>query len=204
MTYGAGGRKDAQCSHCGALERHRLLWLFLKEKTNLFDGHSQKMLHVAPESCFESKFKKILGSNYLTADLFSRAMVTMDICNIQYPDQSFDAIYCNHVLEHVIDDRKAIREFFRVLRNDGWAILNVPIMREKTFEDSSIINPKERLKVFGQEDHVRCYGLDYVERLRDSGFSVEVINASDLVDDNDAEKMGLTSASGEIFYCTKQ
>ena len=203
--FGVVPREDAQCAHCGALERHRLLWLFLQEKTDLFAGTTKKMLHVAPEPCFESILKERLGDNYLTADLFNPcALVKMDICDIQYPDQSFDVIYCSHVLEHVLDDRRAMMEVFRVLKNNGWAILNVPITGERTFEDSSIVDPKERLKAFGQEDHVRRYGLDYVERLRDSGFTVEIIKVGDLANNDEAIRMGLTPASGEIYYCTKQ
>lgn len=203
IPFGIVLRDDAQCVHCGSLERHRLVWLFLQNKTDLFDAE-QKMLHVAPEPCFESLLKQQLGSSYLTADLFNpRAMVRMDVCDIQYPDSSFDVIYCSHVLEHVIDDKQAIREFFRVLKKGGWAILNVPITSDKTFEDKSIVDPKERLKAFGQEDHVRRYGPDYVERLRDSGFSVDIYKVSDLANSDDAARMGLTQASGEIYYCTK-
>ena len=202
--FGIIPREDAQCAHCGALERHRFLWLFLQQKTNIFDDTPKKMLHVSPEPCLDSRFKKQLNGDYLTADLFSsNAMVKMNITDIQYPDQSFDVIYCSHVLEHVHDDKKAIMEFFRVLKKDGWAILLVPITSEKTFEDSSIVDPKERLKVFGQEDHVRRYGPDYIDRLRCASFNVEVFKVSDLVDRNDAVKRGLTSASGDIFYCTK-
>jgi SAM-dependent methyltransferase len=197
-------REEAQCAHCGALERHRFLWLFLEKETDLFNGQPKKILHVAPEPCLESRLKKRLAGNYLTADLLSpRAMVKMDICDIQFPDQSFDVIYCSHVLEHVLDDKKAMREFFRVLKNNQWAILNVPITREKTFEDSSIVDPQERLKAFGQEDHVRCYGPDYAERLRDSGFTVKITQIGDLANNDEAAKMGLTPASGEIYYCTK-
>jgi SAM-dependent methyltransferase len=203
-TSGEVPREEAECVHCGALERHRLLCLFWQKRTHLFDGKSRKMLHVAPEKCLESMLKERLGGDYLTADLFNpSAMVKMDICAIQYPEQSFDVIYCSHVLEHVPDDKQAMREFFRVLKNDGWAILNVPITGEKTFEDSSIVDPKERLKAFGQEDHVRSYGPDYVERLRDSGFTVEVIKVDDLAESDDVVRMGLTPASGEIYYCTK-
>lgn len=202
--YGITTREEAQCVHCGALERHRLLWLFLRERTDLFDGKPKKMLHVAPESCFESRLKERLGEDYLTADLSSsRAMVKMDICDIQYADQSFDVIYCSHVLEHVADDRQALRELFRVLKNNRWAILLVPITCEKTFEDSSIVDPKERLKAFGQEDHVRRYGPDYIERLRAAGFTVAITRVGDLADSAEAARMGLTPASGEIFYCTK-
>jgi len=175
-------REDAQCPHCGALERHRLLWLYSSKKTDLFDGTPKKMLHVAPEPCFESRLKKRLGDGYLTTDLYAtRAMEKMDITSIEYPDQSFDVIYCSHVLEHVQDDKRAMREFFRVLKNNGWAILLAPITAEKTFEDPSIVDPLERLKAFGQEDHVRRYGPDYVDRLREAGFSVEVTKVNDLV-----------------------
>lgn len=130
-------------------------------------------------------------------------MIKMDISNIQYPDNSFDIIYCSHVLEHVLDDRKAMREFYRTLNTDGWAILNVPISGEKTFEDPSIVSPEERLKAFGQEDHVRIYGTDYIDRLRESGFTVKLFKASDLASESDIVRMALTQASGEIYYCTK-
>jgi SAM-dependent methyltransferase len=180
------------------------VWLFFQKNTDLFDGKTKKMLHVAPESCFEPIFKDQLGGNYLTADLLNpRAMVKMDICDIQYPEGSFDVIYCSHVLEHIINDKQAMREFFRVLKSNGWAILNVPITRETTFEDSSIVDPEERLKAFGQEDHVRRYGQDYVERLRDSGFTVKITKVGNLANSDEAARMGLTQASGEIYFCTK-
>jgi predicted SAM-dependent methyltransferase len=162
------------------------------------------MLHVAPEKCLAERFREILGDNYITADKSRPAMVKMDVTNIQYSDQSFDAIYCSHVLEHVQNDRKAMREFYRVLKENGWAILLVPITADKTFEDPSIVDPEERLKAFGQRDHVRRYGPDYVDRLREAGFNVEVTVVQDLFNENEAALMGLTTpASGEIFYCTK-
>lgn len=162
------------------------------------------MLHVAPEPCFKQRFETWLNDDYITADLSDpHAMVKMDICDIQYPDDSFDVIYCSHVLEHVQDDKKAIREFFRVLANGGWAILLVPIYCDKTFEDPSIKDPAERLKVFGQEDHVRRYGPDYADRLREAGFAVEVTKVGDLFNRHEVEMMGLTPASGDIYYCSK-
>jgi SAM-dependent methyltransferase len=202
--YGFVPREDAQCAHCGSLERHRLLWLYVSRKTHLFDGVPKKMLHVAPEICFESRLKKRLGDNYLTADLLKpHAMMKMDICNIECPDQSFDVIYCSHVLEHVQDDKKAMREFCRVLKSNGWAILLVPVTADKTFEDPSIVEPSERLRVFGQEDHVRLYGPDYVDRLREAGFRVEITEVKDLVQKEEAIRMGLTPFSGQIYHCTK-
>jgi SAM-dependent methyltransferase len=203
--FGVVPRKDAQCTYCGALERHRFLWIYISSKTNLFDRTPKKMLHVAPEACLEPKFAKQLGENYLTADLLNpHVMVKMDITNIRYPDGSFDVIYCSHVLEHVLEDRKAMREFYRVLKSNGWAILLVPINEPvKTYEDSSIEAPLDRLKAFGQEDHVRSYGPDYVDRLREAGFKVKITKVDDCVQKDEAILMGLTPASGHIYYCTK-
>lgn len=196
-------RADATCPRCRCLERHRFLWLFLKEKTDFFTGKQKRMLHVAPERWLEIKFKEVIGQGYLTADLYNpKAMIKMDITDIQYPQQSFDYIYCNHVLEHVVEDVKAMTEFHRVLKSDGWAILLVPITNEKTYEDASIVDPKERLKAFGQSDHVRKYGADYVDRLGEAGFTVDTIRVKDLVNDAQAIKMGLP-AHLKIFYCTK-
>lgn len=131
-------------------------------------------------------------------------MEKMDITNIEYPDHSFDVILCSHVLEHVQDDKRAMREFFRVLKNSGWAILLVPITADKTFESSTILDSQERMEAFGQEDHVRMYGPDFVDRLRETGFRVEVKTVNDIVRSDEAKTMGLTSASGDIFYCTKR
>ncbi|MEH8021201.1 class I SAM-dependent methyltransferase [Rheinheimera metallidurans] len=204
-SFGAVPRQDAQCVHCDALERHRLLWLYLNKHTDLFDGKPKKVLHVAPELCFEPRFKQRLGDSYITADLFNpRAMVSMDITDIQYPDESFDVIYCSHVLEHVHDDKRAMREFCRVLKTTGWAILLVPITSDVTFEDPTITDPQERLKAFGQEDHVRRYGPDYVSRLEEAGFNVKTTTIEELASEQDIITMGLTPASGEIYYCTKK
>ena len=205
LRSGVVPRDDAQCVHCGSLERHRLLWFFVTKKTDLFNGCRKRVLHVAPEACLESRFKDRLGQDYLTADLFDpKAMVKMDISAIDYPDETFDVIYCSHVLEHVPDDRKAMREFCRTLKRSGWSILLVPITSEKTYEDPSITSPEERLRIFGQEDHVRNYGPDYVDRLREAGFEVEVIRVSDLVGQDEAIHMGLTSATDDIYFCKKK
>jgi SAM-dependent methyltransferase len=191
--------------HCGAVERHRLVWIYFGTMTDLFDRPSRRMLHVAPERCLESRLKKYFRpGHYITADLLSpRAMVRMDITDIHFPDGYFDILLCSHVLEHVENDRKALREFYRVLKPGGWAILNVPVTAERTLEDPSVVTAAERLKVFGQEDHVRRYGPDYVDRLGEAGFKVRIIGVSDLVTEEEALRMGLTPASGEIFCCSK-
>jgi len=204
LPFGVLARPNAECPWCGSLERHRLLWMFLQHRTDLFDGRTRSMLHVAPEAVLEARFRERVGEGYLTADLFDpRAMVRMDITDIERPDDSFDVIYCSHVLEHVSDDRKAMREMRRVLKPDGWAILLVPITDETTFEDPSITDPQERLRVFGQEDHVRRYGRDYPDRLREAGFEVEEIEARDFLDADQIERMAITPAAGEIYLCRK-
>jgi SAM-dependent methyltransferase len=180
------------------------VWLFFQRKTNLFDGTAKKFLHVAPESCLEPRLKRLLKDGYLTADLMNpRVMIKMDITDIQYPDESFDVIYCSHVLEHVLDDRKAMSEFYRVLRSDGWAVILVPVTADVTFEDPSITTPQGRLEAFGQDDHVRRYGPDYIDRLRDAGFLVEKFDPKDLADEQEIIRMGLTSDSGSIYFCRK-
>ena len=193
------------CVHCNSLERHRFVWLYFQEKTNLFDGRPKTVLHIAPELCLEPLLKARLGSSYVTADIDDpRASVKMDITDIQYPDDSFDVIYCSHVLEHVREDSKAMRELRRVLKPTVWAILLVPIVGEENYEDYSITGPAERLKHFGLEDHVRQYGRrGYVERLTSSGFTVKVTEVRDLYDQRDAVRMGLGGDVGEIYYCTK-
>jgi len=197
-------RDDAECLWCNSVERHRLVWIYLQRKTKFFDNKHKKMLHIAPEMCFEKLLKQQLGDGYLTADLYdNRAMVKMDVTNIQYSDNSFDVIYCSHVLEHIVDDKKAISEFFRVLKKDDWAIINVPITAGKTFEDPTITLPEERLKFFSQKDHVRRYGSDYIERLKEVGFKVTKTVASDFISQKEIKRVAVTKAAQEILLCTK-
>ena len=162
-----------------SLERHRLLWLYLTNETNFFTS-KKKVLHMAPEQCFLTRFRK-LNHDYVTADIDSQiADVTADIINLPFNDNSFDVIFCNHVLEHVQDDTRAMKELFRVMKKGGMGIFQVPqdLNRNVTFEDNSITNPKERAKIFGQYDHVRVYGKDYFDKLRSIGFEVKEVNYS--------------------------
>jgi hypothetical protein len=203
--FGQVPRNDAMCVWCGALERHRMVWRYFSQITDLFDGATKRVLHVAPERCLEYKLRQSLCAGYYTADLSSpHVMLKMDITNIPCADQQFDAIYCSHVLEHVKDDKKAISEFYRVLKGGGgWAILLVPITAKTTFENPDIGDPSERLRVFGHEDHVRRYGPDFVERCRDAGFNVRTRHVSDFIEKDDIVRMGLAHVSESIFYCTK-
>ena len=162
-----------------SLERHRLLWLYLTNETNFFTS-KKKVLHMAPEQCFLTRFRK-LNHDYVTADIDSPiADVTANIINLPFNDNSFDVIFCNHVLEHVQDDTRAMKELFRVMKKGGMGIFQVPqdLNRNVTFEDNSITNPKERAKIFGQYDHVRVYGKDYFDKLRSIGFEVKEVNYS--------------------------
>lgn len=162
-----------------SLERHRLLWLYLTNETNFFTS-KKKVLHMAPEQCFLSRFKK-LNHEYITADIDSPiADIKADIVNLPFNDNSFDVVFCNHVLEHIQDDTKAMKELFRVMKKGGMGVFQVPqdLNRDVTFEDNSITDPKERAKIFGQYDHVRVYGRDYFDKLRSVGFKVEEVNYS--------------------------
>ena len=196
--------RNLQCVHCGSLARMRALWLFLQRRTDLFDGRATKLLHVAPEACFRDRLAEALGDGYLSADLKNpAALVEMDVTAIPRPEGHFDAILCSHVLEHVADDRKAMKEFFRVLAPGGWAVLLVPITGDVTFEDPSIVSPAARKRAFGQFDHVRAYGLDFAERLRHAGFAVEIFTVGNLFAEDEVERMGLRSADDKLFFCQK-
>lgn len=203
-----GGRQNVVCAVCGSWQRHRRDWLFMQKRTDLFDGRPKKMLHVAPEKALGKLFQEVPTIDYLSGDLNPEvAMVKMDITDIQLPNNTFDVIYCSHVLEHVPDDRKAMRELYRVLKPGGWAILHVPILREVTYEDPSVTTPEERLRVFGQSDHVRMYGLDYADRLREAGFDVSVEPFVDTFSAEEVERLGLppmTDSAGRQVYFSRK
>jgi SAM-dependent methyltransferase len=194
-------RENALCPNCLSLERHRLMWLYLKEKTPFFDIRLH-VLHIAPEACFIKRFEKIHGQNYITADIESPlAKVKMDIHQIPFGQNTFDVVLCNHVLEHVTDDIKAMNEIYRVLKPGGFAILQVPFFNpvpEKTFEDETITDKREREKIFGQDDHVRKYGTDYRERIRQSGLTPREDFYVDKLQEKVREKYGLVK--GEVIY----
>lgn len=157
-----------------SLERHRLIWVYLQRETDFFKTPA-KVLHMAPEKAFLSRLKKMSHLDYTTCDLESPlAEIKADICDLPFTDASFDWVLCNHVLEHIPNDTKAMQELFRVLKPGGTALLQVPLdpKREVTFEDNSITDKAERTKIFGQYDHVRVYGTDYFEKLRKTGFEV--------------------------------
>lgn len=172
---GGGYRLNAQCPVCKSTDRERLLYLYLSNNTSLFT-EQVKLLHVAPEPALSAVIETHSNIDYITADInLDSVMVKMDITEIDYPDKSFDVIICNHVLEHIIDDSKAMNELYRVLKSGGWGILQVPMSLSlaTTYEDFSITDPTEREQVFGQSDHVRIYAMDYLGRLEEAGFQVD-------------------------------
>ena len=179
LPYGYNNvRENALSPSTFSLERHRLLWLYLKNETFFFTKNL-KVLHFAPEAAYYKKFKKLQNITYHTTDINSPlATIKADICDLPIKDDTYDFILCNHVLEHIIDDRKAMKELYRVLKKGGVGIFQVPLetTREKTYEDFSIVKPNERNKAFGQYDHVRVYGMDFFDRLCEVGFKVEKCN----------------------------
>lgn len=196
-------RKNALCPGTFSLERHRLLWLYLKKETDFFNSNN-KILHFAPEQCFH-KFFKSFFKNYTTTDLNSPIVdIKADICNLPFNDNSFDYILCNHVLEHIYDDEKAMKEIYRVLNKNGIAILQVPIdiNNNYTHEGRDIDNKQDRNKLFGQYDHLRMYGLDYFKKLKNIGFKVKNENYLSNISQDEKDKYSLHNA-GSIPICIK-
>ncbi|MDD2563836.1 MAG: methyltransferase domain-containing protein [Salinivirgaceae bacterium] len=196
-------RKNALAPNSGSLERHRVIWLYLQNETSFFEA-PLKFLHIAPEFCFLKKFKKLKNLSYVTGDLESPwADVKLDVREMPFSENTFDATMCNHVFEHIDDDKKAMSEFLRVLKPGGWGIFMVPIKwDQETIEDPTITDPKERERLFGQRDHVRYYGSDYPDRLRSVGFEVTVIDYYHKLDQQLVNKYALLPDE-KIIFCKK-
>jgi SAM-dependent methyltransferase len=196
--------RAAACPGCDSRERQRLLYLYLRNETNLFSD-PLRVLHIAPEDCLQAGIAGSPNVDYVSADISSSAaMMRMDVTDIRLPDGSFDVILCSHVLEHVGDDGRAMRELRRVLRPGGWAILQVPLdeSRENTFEDPAVTDPAARERLFGQWDHVRVYGRDYPQRLANAGFDVQVIPYATRLGPDAIRTCGLDTAES-IHLCRK-
>ena len=200
-----GGRtSNSICPFCDSMDRTRHVYLYLKNKTKIFH-EKLKILHVAPEPQLRKALLSNTQINYQSVDLDPHnAMIQMDLTNLKFGNDEFDVIICNHVLEHIPDDRKAISELFRVLKKDGFAILQVPISfsTEKTIEDPTVNTPELRKKKFGQDDHVRIYGRDYLDRLRNAGFSIKLYSFAEEYGLSEAEKYCLI-VDEKLFICSK-
>lgn len=200
------GLRNGGCYNCKSTDRERLIYTYLKYETNFISHHSdKKVLHVAPEILLTQKLLDAQFNTYICGDLFTKGysypkhVVHMNVLDIPHDKETFDLIICNHVLEHIVEDAQAISELYRVLKNDGTAILQVPISNNspKTHEDFTVTNPKDRETIFGQYDHVRLYGQDYVDRLQRGGFKVRRINISEKY-----SRYGVNSKE-DLFICFK-
>ena len=203
LSYGADivHRENVLCPNDLTLERHRLMWLYLKDHSEFFTAKDLKVLHIAPEQCFHGLFKKQANIDYLTADLESPiADMHFDLHEIPLEDNRFDVVFCNHVMEHVVDPIRCMQELLRVMKPGGWAIMQVPQdwSREETYEDPSITSPEEREKHFWQKDHVRLFGRDYPEWLKRAGFEVKEFVASEVYGDALVERYRLSK--DEVLY----
>jgi ubiquinone/menaquinone biosynthesis C-methylase UbiE len=180
------------------------MWLYLRDKTSFFTA-PQKVLHVAPEHCFIDRFEAMKNLDYTTADIESPlAKIKMDIHAIPFEANTFDVAFCNHVMEHVTDDIQAMRELFRVLKPNGWAIIQSPMdtSRVTTLEDPAITSETDREKHYWQKDHLRLYGLDYANRLQEAGFNV---SADSFVKELPEETLKRFALPREeiIYFCRK-
>ena len=199
-------RENALCPNCLSLERHRMLWLYLKDQTTLFDTRPQ-LLHIAPEVALMKRLRRIyteVPERYQTADLESPlADMHFDIQHIPLEGESVDVIFCNHILEHVEDDRVALAELYRIMRQGGWGVMLSPVdrSREHTFEDDTITDAAERTRLFGQYDHRRVYGRDYAQRLAAAGFEVEEIAFAKALSEGAVKLYGL---SDEHLYIVRK
>ena len=197
-------RENAIAPDSLSLERHRLMWLFLKNKTNFFTDNL-KFLHIAPEYCFIKIFKGMKNLDYLTADLISPwADVKMDVHDIPFEENTFDVVICNHVLEHVDDADKVMKEFYRVMKSGGWGIFQVPIdyNNSVTIEDRSVTDPRERERLYWQSDHLRLFGRDYGDKLTAAGFKVTESNFINEIDPKLVERYALDK-NEVVYYCQK-
>jgi len=195
-------RPNTLCPNCGSLERHRLFWLYLHANPTLVTDRA-RVLHVAPEAPVADLIQGMADVDYLSADLDpSKAMMQMDLTAIELPDDRFDIILCSHVLEHIPDDRAAMAEMKRVLAPGGWAYLQVPMnpTAAETYEDWSITDPDERAKAFGQADHVRSYGRDYSDRLREAGWTVDRIDFAATLTGDQVKRYAI-DPDEEIYLC---
>lgn len=207
LSYGSdvAHRENVLCPYDLTLERHRLMWLYLKDHTDFFTKKDLKVLHMAPEQCFHTLFKKQDNLDYITADLVSPiADLHFDLHKIPLEDNRFEVIFCNHVMEHVDDPIQCMKELHRVMKPGGWGIMQVPQdwTRNETYEDASITSPEEREKHFWQKDHVRLFGKDYPQWLEKSGFRVEVFDKENLVGAELIERYRLMK--DEVLYIVRK
>ena len=189
---GGGLRQNVVCPSCGAGDRERWLYYVLKNNTDIFTMKG-RVLHFAPERGVSRYIKENEQIDYYTGDIVpGRAMHITDITDLQYKDGIFDYVISNHVLEHISDEFKAVSEVMRVLKDDGKWILSFPICTDmETQEDKTITSSKQRLALYGQEDHVRLYGTDFIKRFEQYGLSIQVFSPQDTLDEEEIQMYGV-------------
>lgn len=198
------GTPNERCPNCWSLPRTRLMLLYL-QRAGLIDPRLS-VLHIAPEDGLWRQFRRF--SNYRTADLTDGVRISnvMSVENIPFADETFDLIICSHVLEHVRDDARALREFQRVLKAGGRALLQHPIdySLPTTLDDPSIVDPPARREAYGQHDHVRLFGADFARRIEAAGFAVTVVEPKDFAADRHRFAIHDDGAirSADIFVAT--
>ena len=195
-----------ECPRCGAHDRERHLLLYIRA-TGLFDKlHGMRVLHFAPERRLWPKIAAATPAEYIRCDLFPAApdVVKVDIESMPFADEAFDLVIANHVLEHVRDDGKAVREVARVLAPGGFAILQTPYSGklQRTWQDDGIDTPQARLQAYGQEDHVRLFGRDIFERIAGAGFEPHVRRHEEVLGGVDPVAAGV-NASEPFFLFRK-
>ncbi len=203
QVVGASCHRDDVCPRCMSNARERFLYLYLKSKTAVFT-EDLRLLHIAPEPHLARRLRDVRRIDYVSGDLLDQVVdVKLDVMMLPFRDYSFDMIICNHVLEHVADDRAAMSELHRVLRPGRPALLQVPIAMalEETLEDPTAVTDAERIRLFGQRDHVRLYAAgDYMRRLEAVGFRVSLSRAVDCVGDEAVARYALLRDE-PVFFC---
>ena len=205
LSFGNPLRSEALCWRCHSLERHRFFWHFLETHCKPDYPSDASFLHIAPEACLAKGLRRWYPKGYVSADLLRDDVdLKLDITESHLADDAFDLICCSHVLEHVDDDRAAIKELYRMLKPGGKALIMVPVIAEATFEDPSVTSPEEREAKFGQSDHVRAYGPDFVDRVAEvAGKHLRVVHPEDTLDADSRRRMGINDLAGEIYVMQK-
>lgn len=200
------GVRPGMCWKCRAKDREKLVYLYLRDVEKIFDGHPLRLLHIAPENIIAKRILPVQSIDYVCGDFFAKGYMyppyvrNMNVLNLPFGEEEFDMVICNHVMEHIEDDRKAMRELYRVLKKNGKGIIQVPMSKDinRTIEDPAVKTEKDRLEKFGQKDHLRLYGTDYKNRLEESGFKVELLHFSDDI----IERYGL-DRNEDLYLCHK-
>ncbi|WP_405303702.1 class I SAM-dependent methyltransferase [Methanobrevibacter sp.] len=214
ISFGKPERKNVRCTHCRSVERHRMVWLFFQKMFNKqLETKNMSVMHFAPEPAFYKYFSKFDNVDYYPVDLepesYERRNIkirkAVDMQDIPFPDDKFDIIYASHVLEHVPDDIKAMKELYRVLKYGGSCVLLVPLRfsLKKTIEKEEYNTPELRIKHYGQANHLRRYGIDFKDRLESVGFKVTAFDEGDVVA-TDIERKFYRTGRNRIFLCKKE